>query len=104
LRINHENRQLEYSAVGNVETRAVSKSPLHPVNAPGIVGSRIRTVQEMKFPLFSGDLIVVFSDGISSRFHIEDYRDKDPDYIARDLLANHGKDHDDATCVVIKYV
>lgn len=103
LRINHDKREIEYAAVGNVEARAISKSPFHPVNAPGIVGSRVRTVQEMKFPVFTGDLIVVFTDGISSRFHIEDYRDKDEDYIARYLIQNYGKDHDDATCIVIKY-
>ena len=54
--------------------------------------------------LASGDLLVMFTDGISSRFDLSkiEAASEGPQALADYLLSNHAKEHDDAGCVVIR--
>jgi len=93
---------LEYAGVGNIELRAVSRERITPVSLPGIVGTRLRRVKSFRYTVSSEDLFAVFSDGVSSRFDLEDYRSLSSREIAERILSDHGKQHDDATCVIVR--
>jgi len=103
LRILRNTDEMHYAAVGNVELRAISQNPIKPINYPGIVGRKIRRIRQTSHRLTGGDIIVIFTDGVSSRFNLEDYKHLDAQDIANQIIENHGKLHDDATCIAIKY-
>ncbi len=103
LRFNPRAAQLDYAGIGNVDVTTITRGPVRPFNQPGVVGSRIRRVSENSYELSDGDLIVVYSDGISSRFDLSEYRLLPASSLAQTILQNHAKDHDDATCVAIRY-
>jgi negative regulator of sigma-B (phosphoserine phosphatase) len=94
--------RLSFSGIGNIEVQATSAAAIRPVFMPGIVGRPLRKVLVFEYDVREGDLIVAHSDGISSRFHLEDYAALDAAEAAERILADHGKSHDDATCVAIR--
>ena len=102
LRIDNESGEIEFAGVGNIELQAVSLEPIRPVSVPGIVGRRIRKVQVYSYRIHEGDLLIAYTDGISSRFTLGDYAELEEQALADRVLADHGKLHDDATCVVIR--
>ena len=104
IRIDLVERRVEFVGVGNIELQAVSKEPIKPISAAGIVGRRIRKIHAFSYPIHRGDLLATYTDGISSRFSLEDYSKLDEQQLADKLLSEHGKLHDDATCVVIRCV
>lgn len=103
IRVDFELARLTFCGVGNIHFHSVAEGSMHPVSAPGIVGHRVRKVIPYEFALPSKGYFAVCSDGISSRMHLEDIRDDDPQVVAETVLAEHGKFHDDATVVVVSY-
>ena len=81
----------------------MSVNSIRPVCTPGIIGRPIRKVVEFSYELASGDLIAIYSDGISSRFDLKEYRTLPAQECADLILRNHGKYHDDATVLTIRY-
>jgi hypothetical protein len=103
LRFDEETGTLDFAGVGNIDLHADSTVAIHPVSTPGIVGQHVRKILPFSYELDGDALFAVFSDGISGRFDIASYRGREPQDIADAILADHGKDYDDATCVVIRY-
>jgi serine/threonine protein phosphatase PrpC len=62
----------------------------------------MRKVLATSHKLHNGDLLVLFTDGISSRFVLEHFRALEAQPLADSLLAAHAKAHDDASCVVLR--
>ena len=105
IRINGQEDSMCFCGVGNIELQALSRHPIRPVCTPGIVGRPIRKVLSFSYEMLPGDLMVVHTDGISSRFDLDSYRHLDtPEAMAEAILSEHGKNHDDATCVVFRCV
>ena len=102
IRLDGVNRQMQYAGVGNVELSAVSASPIRPISKPGIVGRRMGRLMLFEYALHPGDLLAVFTDGISSRFNLESMRNLELSALCRELMSQWGKDHDDATVVTIR--
>lgn len=102
VRIGSQHRELSFAGIGNIELQAVSKIPIRPACTPGIVGRPLRKVLKFDYELSPGDLLAIYSDGISSRFRLDSYRHLDAQGTAEAILADHGKQHDDATCVVVR--
>jgi serine/threonine protein phosphatase PrpC len=102
LRIDAHEKVLTFAGVGNIELHAMSRKPIHPISMPGIVGKRIQKVQPFECELNPGDLLAMVSDGISSRLDLRPLKDLSVQEIADTLMKTHGKDHDDATCIVIR--
>jgi phosphoserine phosphatase RsbX len=102
LRLDGTNREIQYAGVGNVEMTAVSVAPIRPISKAGIIGRRLGRLLHFDYPLHHGDLLTVFTDGISSRFNLEPLRDMDPQALCRQVLSEWGKAHDDATIVAIR--
>ncbi len=92
---------LEYGGIGNVETFCTNKE-IKPISYGGVLGHHWRRPKVFKYEYGPGDIFVVFSDGVSTRFDIHDYEKLDCERMAKKILQEHGKDHDDATVMVIK--
>jgi len=103
LRLDPEAGVLSFAGVGNVDVQAVSRKPIRPVSMPGIVGHRIRKIVQFDYELSPGDLIAIYTDGISSRYQIGDFVHLDEQQMADAIMDSHRKKHDDATCLVIRY-
>lgn len=102
IRIADQLQCLSFAGIGNVELQAASRRPIRPVCTPGIVGRPLRKVLEFNYELTRGDLLAIYSDGISGRFALGSYGHLDAQSMAEAILADHGKHHDDATCVVVR--
>ncbi len=102
LALDLRNGELLHAAVGNVEVRAVSREPIRPLPQQGVLGVRVRRIVENRYRTHPGDLIVLFTDGISSRADLDPFRTKNASAAARLILETHAKDHDDAACLVLK--
>lgn len=103
LRLDLSRHLVEFVGVGNIHLHAVAPIPIRPVCVPGIVGHRLRKVHLFEFELPSWGLLAICSDGISSRVDLRDYESLDVQDIADSILESHGKDHDDATCVIVRF-
>ena len=104
IRINTVDHEMTYVGIGNVEMQSISQESIRPVNIPGIVGRHInRRVRTSTYKLNKGDILTIFTDGISRRFHLDEYSGLDAQTLAETILEKHSKDHDDATCITIRY-
>ena len=94
---------LIHAAIGNVELLAAARPYQRIMAQPGVVGSRrAPSVRETIIDLSPGDLFVLVSDGVSSRLDLSAYRHLGPQPIADAIIREHGKDHDDASCAVVR--
>jgi len=81
-----------------------SRQMIKPISKNGILGFRLPTLLELHYIYDPGDIFVLYSDGVSSRFALDGQIDirQPPQRIADQILAAYGKHIDDATVVVIK--
>jgi negative regulator of sigma-B (phosphoserine phosphatase) len=90
---------LEACGVGNVEMRCEhARVPI--VLTPGIIGGRLRSPRVFSGELGSRDRVVIFTDGVSSRFSLKDVRNLSPADACREILERGRRTHDDATVLV----
>jgi serine/threonine protein phosphatase PrpC len=102
LRVELDAGKMRYVGVGNVGVRALSREPFRPISYNGIVGYRLPRVHEFVGNYYEGDLLVLYSDGIDSRFHSDEtllHREQDPQALARAIAMRYGKDDD--ICVLV---
>ncbi len=104
LHLNARDRSAEFVGVGNIGVQVYSDLPIKPISKNGIVGYRLPQLLRMTYTYNSGDIFVLYSDGISSRFTTERPPDlhQPPQQIADEILQRFGKNNDDATVVVIR--
>ncbi len=104
LRLDARDRSAEFVGVGNIGVQVYSDLLIKPISKNGIVGYRLPQLLRMTYTYNSGDIFVLYSDGISSRFTTEQSPDlrQSPQQIADEILQRFGKDNDDATVVVIR--
>jgi len=103
-RINLKDRVMTHAGIGNVQTRVYSseKAPA-PFCINGTLGVAMRMVKVDDYPLPEDSIIIMFSDGISSRFspkNLPGFLSLKPQGLAKRIMDNHAKDNDDATIVV----
>lgn len=75
------------------------------VSVDGVVGRRHPGVRPVEFVLEPGGLLLMHSDGVTSRFAVDDYpslRAEDAAVIPRELIRRFGKNHDDAACIALR--
>jgi hypothetical protein len=96
---------LEFAGVGNVAVRVLGRTPVHPLNVAGTVGRRSsRRARTERFPIAAGDLVVMHTDGVATHWDLDPLdRVAAPSRVAEALLRAHGRTHDDATCLVIRW-
>ena len=106
VRLDPAAARLTFAGVGNVaawvddgrQRRAL-------VSTPGIVGANAKKVREFETELAAGALVVLHSDGLSSKWNLDAYpgiRERDPHLLAAALIRDAGVRHDDASVMVAR--
>jgi anti-sigma regulatory factor (Ser/Thr protein kinase) len=104
--VNVAKHNVRYVGVGNTVIRTVGNGERTVFSTPGTLGHQMRTPREQHLSIEPGALLLLYTDGIKERFEMEDYpqlRYQDSRTIAREIVTRYGKDHDDASCVVLRY-
>ena len=104
-----ESGRLAWTGVGNVEGRLVHAAA--GFGAPtegaltkgGVVGYNLPSIRVTSTDLDPGDVMVLATDGIDSRFAEAIVQGGSAQEVADRILAEHGKPTDDALVVVVRY-
>jgi anti-sigma regulatory factor (Ser/Thr protein kinase) len=98
-------RSLRYAGIGNITGRlSAHDSNRGLVSHNGTLGFQIRRIQQFEYPLSSGNLLIMHSDGLSARWDLGDYfgpPQRHPALIAGMLYRDYLRGKDDATVVVV---
>ncbi len=97
---------LRYAGTGNTVIRRFGSSEVRLVSRPGIVGGSRRTPKEEQMTLQSGDVVLLYTDGIKDRFALSEYPQllqHTAESIAGTVVRRFGKDYDDAACIALRY-
>ena len=90
---------LEACAVGNVELRSADvRLPL--VFSAGVLGAKVRKFHVCQARVPGRARLVLFSDGISSRTPLEDFRRLAPAAACAAIMQKHRRVEDDSTVLV----
>lgn len=93
----------EFCGVGNIEVQALSGSAPSLFCLAGIVGHNLRTSKVMRVHMKPGDIYCLVSDGVSSRGNFKTCLPGAPVDVARRIVEQWGRPHDDATALVMGY-
>lgn len=97
--------QLRFTGIGNIGACLVSPAKSRGMAShPGIVGTQFRRAQTFDFPESTGQLLILFSDGLQSRWNLLDYPGlvhRHPAVIATVLHRDFCRGRDDVTVLVI---
>ena len=106
MRINFVESTVTFVGVGNIGIHVHSAAPIKPISRNGIVGYRLQHLREFTYPYTPGDLFVLYTDGISSRFALESglcmEEIQDVQALADEIAQNFGKENDDVTVLVAR--
>jgi len=95
-----------FAGIGNISARVESAQTRRQiVSHNGIVGHALHRIQEIAFDFPPGSVLILHSDGLSSRWSLAEYRGlvaKHPSLIAGVLYRDHHRVRDDVTVVVMK--
>lgn len=111
VRIEHKRDRLTFLGVGNIGFSAASRQPMRPVSQNGLVGHRLPALLEFQFDCRPGDLMVLYSDGISTQFvrqgglsalAISALSRPLPQEVARQIVHRFGKEDDDVAVAALE--
>lgn len=105
--VRDEDGQLDYVGVGNTVIRRFGLEETRLVSFDGVLGQNMRTPRIQSMTLAAGDRLLMYTDGISDRFSIDDYPSilhHDPELISRNVVQRYGKHYDDAACLALEYL
>lgn len=103
MKIDPSNGQGEFCGVGNIEVQALNGSSPSVFCLAGIVGHNLRTSKVMPVNMKPGDIYCLMSDGVSTRGNLKSALPGDPESVARRIVEQWGRAHDDATAVIVGY-
>jgi serine phosphatase RsbU (regulator of sigma subunit) len=98
--------RIEYAGIGNTALRRFGSTETRLVSQDGVLGQNMRTPRPQTLQLEPGDLVVLYTDGVSDRFTVNDYPGvlhHAPQQVASNIVQRFGKDHDDAACIAVRY-
>lgn len=105
-RIDHGSGTLLFAGVGNIAACTVlAAQRRHLVSHNGIVGHNLRKVHQFDSPWQDGMLLILHSDGLASRWSLEDYpglEQAHPAIIAAVLYRDFYRGRDDVSVLVIR--
>ncbi len=97
--------QLRFVGIGNITANLIGAGKSRGMAShPGIVGGQFRKAQPFDFEQVTGQLLVMHSDGLQSRWNLDDYPGlayRHPAVIAAVLHRDFCRGRDDVTVVVI---
>ena len=106
LFIDPQRRMFRYAGVGNTGAARRVGGSWRPVSKDGVLGQRLPTLLEQTGELSRGDLIMMWSDGLSELaggMFAARNAFKPAGQLARELVEELGKPHDDASCIVLRW-
>ncbi|MBF0230772.1 MAG: SpoIIE family protein phosphatase [Desulfamplus sp.] len=105
-RINLNDGVLLYSGIGNINTRVLSSRNLILMPRDGIIGYMSSSPKERQLKLYSGDTLILTSDGVKEHINFGDYPELlkgSANEIANNMLDLFSKGNDDSSCIVLRY-
>jgi hypothetical protein len=93
----------EFCGIGNVEVQALVGRPPSVFCLAGIVGHNLRVARPMPIQMEKGDIYCLMSDGVSTRGNLKSCLPGRPEMVARRIVEQWGRAHDDATALIIGY-
>lgn len=98
-------KHARYLGVGNTGLARRSGGSWRPVSKDGMLGHRLPTLLEQGADLAPGDVLVLWTDGLSGMPDAVSARDtlRGAQDMADALVQRQGKSHDDAGCVVLRW-
>lgn len=91
--------RLQGCGVGNIEL-ASQGTRVQWLQSPGILGASLGKARIFDAQLAPGDRIVMFSDGVSPRFDLSQFRGLKAAEACRALMSRHRRSHDDSTVLI----
>lgn len=95
-----------FAGVGNISGALVGPTATrHMVSMNGIIGHEVRTLREFTYPWEAGSLMVLYSDGLATRWNLDAYpglRRKPCSLIAAVLWRDFARTRDDSTVIVAR--
>lgn len=98
--------KLHYAGTGNTAVRRFGSSETRLVSRDGVLGQSMRTPHPQSLELAPDDVVLLHTDGVSERFGLEEYPamlHHETPLVARSVVRRFAKDHDDATCIALRY-
>jgi len=95
---------VRFCGVGNIALTSFPNRRGMGVSLAGVVGYRMRKVKEFMCEVEPNDLVVLYSDGISSRLSLKPIAKQPMDKLLETVMKDWAKDHDDATFLAIRFV
>jgi len=96
---------LRFIGIGNIGATLVATDKTRGIAShPGIVGLQYRKIRVTDYPECAGALLILYSDGLQSRWNLRDYPGlifRHPAVIAAVLHRDYCRGRDDVTVVVI---
>jgi hypothetical protein len=93
----------EFCGVGNIEVQALNGQAPSVFCLAGIVGHNMRTAKVMPVQMKSGDIYCLMSDGVSTRGNLKSCLPGPAGRVARRIVEQWGRAHDDATAVIVGF-
>jgi len=104
--VDPNDRIVRFAGVGNISGIVIGPAASRKmVSHNGTVGWKVRKIEEFEYPWYQDATLVMYSDGISSRWSLDRYPGlikRHPSLIAGVLYRDHGRGTDDSTIVVVK--
>lgn len=93
----------EFCGIGNIEVQALNGAAPSVFCLAGIVGHNMRSSKVMRVSMKSGDVYCLMSDGVSTRGNLKSCLPGPPETVARRIVEHWGREHDDATALVLGF-
>lgn len=107
LFVNTDQATASYCGVGNIGAYRVKGEPWHPISKDGVLGQRLPTLRVQEAALANGDLILMWTDGVSElagKTFAKKNSHQSAASLARDLVVSLGRPFDDAGCIIFKWI
>jgi len=98
--------KVRFGGCGNVVARRMGSQDARLNSAEGTLGQSIRTPSEQTLILQKRDVLLMHTDGVTSRFGMNDYPNIHYEHastIAKTVVDKFSRSYDDATCVALRY-
>lgn len=94
---------LQFAGIGNIEGFVLTKEGKKSlISFGGILGHHIRSPRMFEYPFNKGDVVCLYSDGLTTRWNPDDIDwTEHPQQIAEKLLTHYSRLNDDTTVLVI---